>query len=166
MKGKAFKLALGGVSVAAALILSYIESLIPMSFAIPGVRMGLANIVIVFLLYKTGKPLTALVSVIRVLLAALLFGTVMSLAYSSAGAVLSFAVMLLLQRNGKFSPVGVSCAGAVSHNIGQIAMAMLLTETAQIAYYLPVLIVSGVITGLAIGAVGALLVSKIKLNTK
>ena len=166
MKSKALKLALGGVSVAAALILSYIESLIPLSFAIPGVRMGLANIVIVFLLYKTDKLLAALVSVIRVLLAALLFGTVMSLAYSAAGAVLAFAVMLLLQRNCKFSPVGVSCAGAVAHNIGQTAMAMLLTETAQIAYYLPILIVSGVITGLAVGAVGALLVSKIKLNTK
>ena len=166
MKSKAFKLALGGVSVAAALILSYIESLIPLSFAIPGIRMGLANIVIVFLLYKTDRLLAALVSIIRVLLAALLFGNVMSLAYSAAGAVLSFAGMLLLQRNGKFSPVGVSCAGAVSHNAGQIAMAMLLTETTQIAYYLPVLIVSGVITGLAVGAVGALLVSKIKLKTK
>ena len=160
----ALKLTITGAATAVALILSYIESLIPLSFAVPGVKLGLANIVSLFVLYRLDWRFASLVSLLRVLLAALLFGSAMTLAYSASGAALSLALMILLKKSAGFSAVGVSCAGAVAHNIGQIAMAAILTETAQIAYYLPVLIISGVITGLAIGAAGAVIIQRIKLN--
>ncbi|MCR5808499.1 MAG: Gx transporter family protein [Clostridiales bacterium] len=165
MKCTAYRITLLGVSVAAAMVLSYIETLIPLSIAVPGVKMGLANLVMVFLLYKLDWKHAAAVSIIRVLLTALLFGNAASLAYSASGAALSLIVMSLLKGSGAFSSVGVSMAGAVSHNAGQIIMAVLLTGTREIAWWLPPLILSGIVTGLAIGAVGAVLISKIKLKT-
>lgn len=160
---KAKKITLTGVSVAAALIISYIESLFPLSVAVPGIRLGLANIVIVFLLYKLDWRYACGVSAVRVLLAGLLFGTALSMAYSAAGALLSILVMIFLKKTAGFTAAGVSCGGAAAHNIGQIIMAMILLGTARIAYYLPVLLVSGVITGLAVGAVGAVLVNRVRL---
>ena len=157
------KLTVAAVSVAAALIISYVESLFPLSVAVPGIRLGLANIVIVFILFKLDWKYATAVSAVRVLLAGLLFGNFASMAYSAAGAVLALAVMILLKKSSRFSAAGVSCGGAVAHNIGQILMAMLLLDTAQIVYYLPVLLISGVVTGLAVGAIGAILVNRIKL---
>ena len=160
MKGS-LKLTVTGAAVAAALIVSYLESLLPLSVAVPGVRLGLANIVTLFALYKLDWKNAAAVSLLRVLLASLLFGNVLTLAYSAAGAALSLVVMIILKKTAGFSAVGVSCAGAVAHNFGQVGMAMILMDTAQIAYYLPVLIVSGVVTGLTVGALGALLIKRI-----
>lgn len=160
----AYKLTLTGVCVAAALILSYLESLVPLSVAVPGVRLGLANTVTLYVLYKLNWRYAGLVSLLRVLLASLLFGTALTFAYSIAGAAVSLIVMALLKKSGRFSAVGVSCAGGVAHNFGQIGMAVILTEVMQIAYYLPVLIISGTVTGLAVGAVGALLLNRIKLD--
>ncbi|MBO4384612.1 MAG: Gx transporter family protein [Clostridia bacterium] len=153
-----------GVSTAAAMILSFLETLIPMNIAVPGVKIGLANLVTVFLLIKLDWKSASAVTAIRVLLSALLFGSVASLAYSASGAVLSMTVMSLLKKTGRFSALGISTAGAVSHNAGQIIMAVILLSTKEIAYWLPILIVSGTVTGLAIGAVGALLVKKIDLK--
>ena len=164
MSDKVKRLTTAGVAVAAALIISYIESLFPLSVAVPGIKLGLANIVIVFVLYKLDLKYAAAVSLIRVLLAGLLFGSAASMAYAASGAFLAFIVMVLMKKARRFSAVGVSCAGAVAHNIGQILMAMLLLDTAQIAYYLPVLLMSGVITGIAIGAVGAILINRIRLK--
>ncbi len=157
----AHKLTLIGVSVAAAMVLSYVETLIPVPFAVPGIKLGLANIVALFLLYKLDWKAAGLVSLIRVLLTGLLFGNAASLAYSAAGAVLSLIVMALLKKTGAFSAVGVSVSGAVMHNVGQILMAVVLLGTDRILWWLPPLAVSGVITGLAIGAAGALLIKKI-----
>lgn len=153
-----------GVSVAAAMILSYIETLLPLSLGVPGVKMGLANIVIVFVLYKLGWRAAAATSAVRVALSALLFGTLLSGAYAAAGAALSLVCMTLLSRCRRFTPAGVSVTGAVAHNIGQIIVAILITGVKQIAAWLPVLIVSGVVTGLAIGAVGAILVKTVPLG--
>ena len=164
MKGKTYKLTLIGIATAAAMVLSYVETLIPMPFAVPGVKLGLANLVALFLLFKLDWKAAGIVSLIRVLLSGLLFGNAASLAYSLAGAGLSITVMALLKASERFSPVGVSVAGAVSHNVGQILMAIVLTGTEQIAWWLPPLAVSGVVTGLVIGAVGALLVKKIELK--
>lgn len=164
MKRTAYTITLLGVSTAAAMVLSYVETLIPVSFAVPGVKLGLANLVTVFLLYKLGWKHAAAVSAVRVILTALLFGNAASLAYSAAGAALSLVIMELLFRLGVFSPVGVSMAGAVSHNAGQILMAIALTGTDKIAWWLPPLIISGAVTGLAIGAVGALLIKSIKIK--
>ncbi len=147
-----------------ALILSYIESLVPLSFAVPGIKMGLANIAIVFVLYRLGEKEAIAVSLIRLFWVAVLFGSFMTFLYSLAGAALSMTVMIILKRSGKFSAVGVSVAGGITHNAGQIIAAVLLMETAQIAYYLPVLVVSGTVTGVIIGIVSALLINKIPKN--
>ena len=159
---KTKKIALLGLTVSLAMIMSYIEVLFPLSFAVPGIKMGLANIVIVFVLYRMSLKDACIVSLIRVFLVALLFGNTMSLAYSLAGAVLSLALMALLKKTGKFSVVGVSISGGVMHNAGQILMAVILMGTAQIAYYLPVLIITGTITGVGIGLVAALVIDRVK----
>lgn len=159
---KARKVALYGVLIALALVLSYLESLVPLSFAVPGIKMGLPNIVIVFALYSLGFKDAAIISLLRVVLVSILFGNVMSMAYSLAGAVLSLLVMLLLYKSGKFGTAGVSVAGAVAHNAGQILTAMLLLETAQISYYLPVLCISGTVAGICIGLISAILIKRIR----
>lgn len=153
-----------GVSIAAAMVLSYIETLIPTPFAVPGIKLGLANIVTLFLLLKLDWKAAGAVSLIRVLLASLLFGNAASLAYSFAGALFSIVVMSLLKKSSAFSAVGLSVSGGVAHNFGQILMAVVLLGTSRIMWWLPVLIVSGVVTGVATGAVAALLDKKVNLN--
>ncbi len=153
--------ALTGLLIALALVLSYLESLVPLSFAVPGIKLGLPNLVIVFALYRLRPATAAAISLLRVALVALLFGSALSLAYSAAGAVLSFAVMLLLKRSGRFGCAGVSVAGAVAHNLAQIATAALLLETPSLAWYFPVLCVSGTVAGVCIGLLAALLVKRI-----
>ena len=151
-----------GLTIALAMIMSYIEALVPLSFAVPGIKMGLANIVIIFVLYKIGTKEAILVSLIRVILVSLLFSNVMAMAYSIAGAVLSLSVMWLLKKTDKFSFVGVSIAGGIMHNVGQIIMAVILLGTEQIALYLPVLIITGTATGVVIGIVSGLVVNRFK----
>lgn len=150
-----------GLLIALALILSYIESRIPAFVAIPGIKMGLANIVVVFALYRLGWKEAAAISFLRVLLSTLMFGSILSLAYSSAGALLSFLVMVLLKKTKLFSTVAVSVSGGVMHNLGQILAAMLLLDTAAIAYYIPFLIISGVITGIVIGIAAAVVINRL-----
>ena len=160
MRIKTKKLALLGMCCAAAMILSYVESFIP--FGVPGLKVGLPNIVTVFLLYKIGWKETAVVSLLRCVLTALLFGTVISLAYSIAGAILSLAVMALLKKWNKFSEVGVSIAGGITHNAGQIIVAVAVTGVSEIAYYMPVLAVGGTLAGLVIGICGAIIIGRFK----
>ena len=148
-----------GSMTALALILSYVESFVPMPLA--GVKLGLANLVAVFILYREGVWRAAGVSMLRVLLSSLLFGSTVSLAYSLAGAALSMAAMALLRLTDRFSPLGVSIAGGVMHNAGQIIVCCLLLDTAAVAAYLPVLIVSGSVAGVAIGALAALLLRRV-----
>ena len=151
-----------GLCVALAMIMSYIESLFPLNFAVPGIKMGLANIVIIFLLYRIGFGAACVVSLIRVFLVSLLFGNVMMMAYSLAGAALSLALMFVLKKSGKFSVIGVSIAGGVAHNAGQIIMAIILLGAKQIAYYLPVLAVTGTITGVLIGIAASIVIKRVK----
>ena len=150
--------------VALAMILSYVESLLP-SLGIPGVKMGLANIVVVFALYKLGRAEAAGISLLRVFLAALLFGHAASLMYSAAGAALSLVGMILLLRTGRFGTVAVSVTGGVLHNLGQILTARLLMGP-NVVYYLPVLILSGTVAGVAIGAVAALIVKRVDVGPR
>lgn len=159
---KTKKLTLYALLTALALVLSYLESLVPLSFAVPGIKMGLPNIVIVFALYKMGFKSACLISLIRVVLVSILFGNVMSMVYSLAGAVLSLAIMWLLKRWEKFSCVGVSVAGALGHNAGQIIAAMLLLETGGLIWYFPALCLSGVVAGICIGILGGVMVKRIK----
>lgn len=159
---KTKKVAMLGLTIALAMIMSYIEALVPLSFAVPGIKMGLANIVIIFVLYKIGTKEAILVSLIRVILVSLLFSNVMAMAYSIAGAVLSLSVMWLLKKTDKFSFVGVSIAGGIMHNVGQIIMAVILLGTQQIALYLPVLMITGTATGVVIGIVSGLVINRFK----
>ena len=157
---KSSKVARYGLLIALALVLSYAESLLP-TLGVPGVKLGLPNLVVVFALYRLGLWDAWCLSAVRVLLASALFGSGVSLAYSAAGAVLSLAVMSLLKKTDKFSPVGVSVAGGVAHNAGQILVAMALLETARLAWYLPVLWISGTVAGVLIGIVSGELVKRV-----
>ncbi len=158
------KLAALAVTVALAMVLSFLESRIPAFVAIPGIKVGLANIAVIFTLYKFGTRDAAVVSVIRVLLVSLLFGTTVSLWYSLAGATLSFILMLVLKKLTPLSVVTVSVVGGISHNIAQIGVACLLLETNVIMYYLPFLLLSGVIAGIAVGIASALLIKRVNLK--
>ena len=146
--------------VSVAMILSYIESLIPPLVAVPGVKLGLSNIATVFALYTLGAPAAVTVSLVRVALSALLFGNFVSLIYSLSGAALALAFMLLLRRIALFSSVGVSIAGGVAHNAGQIIAACIVMENGAISLYLPPLIISGTIAGIAVGVAAGILVKK------
>ena len=157
---KTKRLVLLAMLTAVAMILSYVESLLP-SVGIPGVKMGLANIAVIFALFRFGWKEAAALSLVRVVLVSLLFGSVGAMLYSLAGAVLSLAVMALLRRINRFSTMGVSVAGGVAHNAGQILMAMLILQTKQLLGYLPVLAVSGIAGGVLTGLVAALLIRRI-----
>lgn len=157
---KTKRLVLLAMLTAVAMILSYVESLLP-SVGIPGVKMGLANIAVIFALFRFGWKEAAALSLVRVVLVSLLFGSVGAMLYSLAGAVLSFAVMALLRRIDRFSTVGISVAGGVAHNAGQILMAMLILQTKQLLGYLPVLAVSGIAGGVLTGLAAALLIRRI-----
>lgn len=147
------RIAYCGLFAALAILMGYVELLIPMPILIPGVKLGLANVIIVIMLYFMDARSAFFVSLIRVLLSGLLFAGFAGLLYSLSGAMLSFAVMLLLKRTERFSIVGVSVAGGIFHNVGQIVVAALVVENVRMAYYLPFLLVSGVVTGIVIGIV-------------
>ena len=147
-----------------ALLLSYVEFLLPPLFvAVPGIKMGLPNIAIIFVLYSAGVRSAAAVSLVRLTISSMLFGSAMTFAYSLAGAVLSLTVMALLKRLSILSAVGVSVAGGVMHNVGQILVAIFLLNTPQIAYYMIVLAVTGTISGILVGLCGAYLIKKSNL---
>ena len=161
---KTKKLTVLALSVALAMILSFVESQIPAFVPIPGVKIGLANIVVVFALYKLGWKEALGISLLRVFLVSVLFGHAASFFYSFAGAVFSFCGMALLKKTGLFSHIAVSVAGGVLHNAGQILMACILLETNIITYYLPVLILSGTLAGVVIGLLASVMVSRIRLD--
>ena len=150
-----------GVYVALAMIFSYIELQIPPLVAIPGIKLGLPNVVIIIALYKFGWKEAIVINVLRVLLVSVLFGTVLSLLYSVAGAILSLFVMIILKKSKIFSTVLLSVFGAISHNIGQITVAIFVLETSELLYYLPVLLITGTISGLLLGLIGATVVKKL-----
>ncbi len=163
MRNKTRRIALLGVLISVALVLSYLEVMLPpISTAVPGIKMGLPNIIIIFVLYKFGLKEAVTVSVIRVFIVALLFGNVMTLAYSVAGAVLSLALMTLFKKINLFSIVGVSIIGGISHNLGQILVAIFLFDTIQIGYYMIVLSITGTIAGVVIGIISSILVKKLE----
>lgn len=159
---KTKKLTLYALMIALAMVLSYLESLVPLSFAVPGVKMGLPNVVIVFALYKMGFRSACTISLVRVVLVSILFGNAFAMVYSLAGAALSLCAMWLLSRSGKFSSVGVSVAGGLAHNLGQIIVAIFVLQTGGLIYYLPALCVSGTIAGVCIGILGGIMVKRIR----
>lgn len=151
-----------GMFVALAFIFSYIEAIIPFSMGIPGIKLGLANIVVIIVLYAFGIKEAFLISMVRILLVAFTFSNTFTMLYSLSGGFLSWTMMIILKKTDKFSIVGVSVAGGVAHNIGQLVVAAILIQTYSLIYYFPVLIIGGVITGVIIG----ILSSKIMLVLK
>lgn len=151
-----------GMFLSLALICSYVESLIPFYFGVPGVKLGLANLVVVVMLYLSGWKDAALISLLRILLAGFLFGNPFSILYSMGGGILSFAVMLLLQRTEKFQMVSVSVAGGIFHNVGQLFVASLAVENYHLFYYAPVLLAAGFATGFLIGMLAQELAGRLK----
>ena len=150
-----------GLCASLALLLSYVELMLPPIFvAVPGIKVGLPNVIIIYVLYCMGVRYAALVSATRLLISWMLFGSAVTLLYSLAGAILSLGVMAILKKTKMLSTVGVSVAGGVMHNVGQILVATVLLRTPQIAYYLIVLAVTGTISGIFIGLCGALLIRR------
>lgn len=145
---------------AGAMILSYVESMLP-SLGIPGVKMGLANIAVIFALYRLGWKEALGISLVRVFMVSMLFGSMGALLYSLAGAALSLGVMALLKHSDRFSETGVSVAGGVAHNAGQILVAIALLGNVRLVYYYPVLVLSGVAGGVLTGLTAAMLIKRI-----
>ncbi len=156
------KAAYMGMLTALAFVFSYIESLLPINLGIPGVKLGLANLVVIVALYTMGAQAALTLSVVRIVLAGLTFGNLASMAYSLAGGMLSLLAMVIGKRIKAFSVLGVSVLGGVSHNAGQILVAVLVMENANLAYYLPVLVLSGTIAGVLVGVLAAVLIERLK----
>ena len=152
-----------GLFSAVAIILGYVESLIPVFAGIPGIKLGLANLGVLFILKKYSFREAALVSVVRILVIGFMFGNLFSILYSLAGAALSMTVMTLMLKNTSFSLIGVSVAGGVSHNIGQLISAMLIVQNASVFVYAPALLVAGVVAGVVIGGLTAELCKRVQL---
>ncbi len=162
MNKKAKTITFIGLCTSLALVFAYIEALLPPLFpSVPGIKMGLPNIIIIFLLYRYGAKTAFFVSLLRMALVTLLFGNAVAFLYSLAGGILSLCLMIVLKKFDFLSVVGISIIGGVSHNVGQILVAMLLLDTTQIAYYLVVLTFTGVVAGIFIGFCGAVLIKKI-----
>ena len=163
MRNKTAKwVALYGMLISLAFIFSYIEAVIPIPIPVPGVKLGLANLVLIVGLYTVGISGTIAVSLVRIVLVGFTFGNLSSMIYSLAGGIVSLILMILLKKTGKFSQIGVSIIGGIGHNIGQLTAAALITETAGIFYYLPFLIVAGVIAGAVIGLLGGMVTDRIQ----
>ncbi len=151
-----------GMFLALALVAGYVERLIPINLGIPGVKLGLANIVTMVLLYTVGLRGAAGVTAARVILSGFLFSGGFAIAYSAAGAALSILAMVIIKRTKVFSYIGVSVVGGVFHNVGQILVAILVLETGALVYYLPVLIISGLAAGVVIGIISGLLIRRLE----
>lgn len=136
---------------ALAMIFGYVEALVPFHFGLPGVKLGVANIVIVLALYQFPAGQVFAIQVMRIVLVSFLFGNVSMMLYSLAGGILSLLIMLLLKKTNWFSITGISIVGGVSHNLGQLAVALLVVQNLRITFYLPVLLIAGLVTGCLIG---------------
>lgn len=148
-----YNIALCGVMTALAIVFGYVEHLIPLPFGVYGMKLGLPNLVVVIMLYALNRYTAFTINMVRIILCSILFGSFTSFWYSIVGGILSFILMALLSKSKKISPMGVSLCGAVMHNIGQIIVAVFLMEEIRIAFYLPVLLITGAITGAIIGLI-------------
>lgn len=156
------KIALCGVLTALAMIFSYIESVIPVPILVPGIKLGVANIAVITILYVLGVKEAIVINLLRIVLTSLLFGNVNSFLFSISGAALSLTIMIIMKKLDFFSCIGVSVCGGVMHNIGQIIAAVFIMGSEAIVFYLPVLIVSGVFTGVVIGVVSGIVAKRVR----
>ena len=155
------RVALCGMLITVALMFSYLESFLPVPLPVPGVKLGIANAVTIFCMFTLSVPETVTVSVLRVLLAGLLFQSPVVIVYSLAGAACSIAGMYVLKHLPGFGFVGISVGGAVLHNLGQCAVAAVISGTGNIMWYMSVLLVTGTVAGLAVGLVSGVIVRRV-----
>lgn len=160
--GKTRNIAIMGLFVALSLIFGYIEHLIPFDFGVPGIKIGLANLCCVCLLYALGPVYALAVNLVRIIISGFLFGNLSMIIYSLAGAALSFICMIAVKKTGRLSAAGVSIVGGVTHNIGQVVIAFLLFNTYGLIWYIPALIVSGAIAGALIGYITVLILPQVR----
>ena len=158
---KTKKIAVFALCIALAFTLSFLETLIPINIGVPGVKIGLANMVVLAALYLLDKRAAFAISMIRILISGLLFSGAFSLLYSFTGGILSFFVMLLAMKSKKLSILGVSVLGGAVHNIGQIIVAAIVMQTPRIVYYLPVLLISGALAGIVVGIISKIVVERL-----
>jgi len=156
------KTALRGILIGVAFVLSWVEMQIPYSFAIPGIKLGLTNLVVIIALYCLSPIDAFAINIIRILLVSFTFGNMAAFMYSAAGGVLSFVVMYFLYKLTKLSVRLVSVAGGISHNVGQIVVAIIILDNTKIVWYLPYLWISGIVAGIAIGLLGSLVIGRIR----
>ncbi len=147
------RIAFLGMLIALAMILSWLESQIPPLVAIPGMKLGLTNLVVLVSLYRVGEKEALVINILRIILVGVSFGNAFSIVYSLSGGLLSGGIMLFLKRTNRFKMVTVSIAGGVFHNVGQIMVAMFLLETSALIYYLPFLWMSGIVAGVIVGEI-------------
>ena len=157
------KIAYLGLFAAVAIIFGYVESLIPFFAGIPGIKLGLANLAVLFILEKYTWKEASVVSIVRIFVIGFLFGNLFSILYSLAGAALSLIVMTIMKKKSGFSILGISVAGGVSHNVGQLIVAAIIVENTSLLYYAPALLISGVVTGLIIGMLTREVLRRIRL---
>lgn len=158
---KTKKIATYGLLIALAFIFSYIDSLIPIPFGVPGMKLGLANLVVIVALYGLGVKESFVLSIVRIVLVGFTFRALSMLAFSLAGGLLSWVMMVLFKKSKLFSMVGVSVIGGISHNVGQIIIAILFVHNILVINYLPFLLISGVITGILIGILGSMVLKRL-----
>lgn len=151
-----------GLYCGAAILLSYVEGLIPVFTAIPGMKLGLPNLAVVTALYFYSWREAAMVSVVRIAVVGLLFGNLFSVCFSLAGGLLSLLLMALAKRTGLLDCTGVSLVGALGHNAGQIAAAVVLVENARVAYYFIPLAIAGIVAGIVIGLLSGMMLRRLE----
>lgn len=162
MSSRVWKTACFGLLTALAFVFSYLESLISLNIGIPGIKIGLANLVVVAALYLFPVKYAFFIAVIRIILSGLTFGGISAMLFSLAGGIFSFAVMAVLKKTNRFSVTGVSVAGGIAHNAGQIIAAAFVMKTAQIIYYIPVLVISGTAAGFLIGIISGIIIKRLE----
>jgi len=161
VKNSAHVAALYGMLIALAFVLSFVETLIPISLGIPGVKLGLANLVTVVGLYTVGTGGTVVISLLRIVLTGFTFGNLFAMLYSLGGWSLSLLLMVLCKRKNWIGTTGISILGGVGHNIGQVCVAALVVKQAGVFFYLPFLLIAGTAAGLVIGILGGMIISRI-----
>ncbi len=158
------KIAVTALLIALAMVLSYIESQIQFVSIVPGIKLGLTNLVVMVALYRINEKEAIVINLVRIILVGMTFGSMFSMLYSMAGGILSGLVMILMKRWGKVTMTTVSMAGGIAHNVGQILVAMVVLQTQAMLYYLLVLWVTGIGAGIIIGLVSAQIVKRLPKN--
>lgn len=162
MKNKIKQIAMMAILIALSFVLSYVDSLIVLPFGIPGIKLGIANIAIIYTLYKIGAKEAIVVSILRLVLSSILFGSVLTFLYSLVGAILSLSLMIILKKYTNLALITISISGAVLHNIGQIIVAVIVMATKEIVFYLPILIITGILSGIGVGILSVLTIKYTK----